>query len=210
MPRSGGVSMRCRNSWGRMSPTRWVAASVWPLRRQSKQVTPRLGAWARRSSVWLNCCGGERGHQQPQALQLFGVQNAVKELATVHQGHRFALGYVPQVRAGGEKEGGGNSGRKWSGKSKSRSKRVRSRPSRFFIPSWGNGGKHRSAHPLKQLVSPLPRVSFHAGYLNLGRVNRPGGEQATGPAQRTPRTIVRKRFSLCHNLTQDFRVRIAK
>jgi len=25
------VSIRRRNSWGRMSPTRWKAASVWPL-----------------------------------------------------------------------------------------------------------------------------------------------------------------------------------
>ena len=30
-PRRVGVSMRWRNSWGRISPTRWVEALVWPL-----------------------------------------------------------------------------------------------------------------------------------------------------------------------------------
>ena len=41
-PRSDGVSMRWRCSCGRMSPTRCVAAVVWPLTWQSKQVTPRM------------------------------------------------------------------------------------------------------------------------------------------------------------------------
>jgi len=39
-PRNEGVPMRCRYSFGRMSPTVWVAASVWPLAWQSKQATP--------------------------------------------------------------------------------------------------------------------------------------------------------------------------
>src|SRR5207249_4604917 len=30
-PRSEGVSIRCRNGCGRMSPTRWAAPLVWPL-----------------------------------------------------------------------------------------------------------------------------------------------------------------------------------
>jgi hypothetical protein len=57
-PRSDGVSMRCRCSFGRMSPTVCVAELVCPLAWQSKQATPRLGFMLRRSSVWLNCCCG--------------------------------------------------------------------------------------------------------------------------------------------------------
>ena len=41
------------------SPTRCVAALVWPLTWQSKQVTPMLGCNERRSSVALNCCWGK-------------------------------------------------------------------------------------------------------------------------------------------------------
>jgi len=42
-PRRDGVSMRWRNSCGRMSPTRCAAPLVCPLTWQSKQVTPRCG-----------------------------------------------------------------------------------------------------------------------------------------------------------------------
>ena len=47
-PRRVGVSMRWRNSWGRMSPTRCVDAFVCPLTWHSRQETPRLG----RSDHW--------------------------------------------------------------------------------------------------------------------------------------------------------------
>ena len=59
-PRRLGVSMRRRWVCGRMSPTRWVAADVWPLTWQSRQATPCMpaGCSVLRSAVALNCCCG--------------------------------------------------------------------------------------------------------------------------------------------------------
>ena len=73
----------------------------------------------------------EWGDEQPQPLELFRIQNPVKQFIIVVEGHQFALGYVTQIGPGCQVDGGGNSGKKWAGRSKSRSKRVRSRPSCF-------------------------------------------------------------------------------
>ena len=104
-PRSDGVSMRWRNSCGRMSPTRWVAALVWPLTWQSKQVTPRLGPFGAAVFGLVELLLGERRDQQPQALELLGVQNAVEELVEVVDGHQLALGDIAQVGPRGQKDG---------------------------------------------------------------------------------------------------------
>src|SRR5258708_4584734 len=93
-PRNDGVSMRWRNSCGRMSPTRCVEPLVWPLAWQSKQVTPRLGCSERRSSVWLS----EGRHQQPQAFELLGVQNPVECLVVVVDGDELPFRHVAKVR----------------------------------------------------------------------------------------------------------------
>ena len=134
--------MRWRNSWGRMSPTRWVAPLVWPLAWQSKQATPRLGRTVRRSSVALNCCCGKRAQEQPQPLELLGIQDPVEQLVIILERHLLALRDVAQVGPGRqvdrrrETRAGSDSGR-----SKSRSKRVRSRSSCFLISSIWNLGK---------------------------------------------------------------------
>ena len=47
----------------------------------------------------------ERGHQQPQALQLLGVEDAVEQLVEVGDGHQLALRHIAQVGPGGQKHG---------------------------------------------------------------------------------------------------------
>ena len=98
--------MRWRNSCGRMSPTRWVLAFVWPFAWHSKQVTPRLGRTLRRSSVWLNCCCGNGVTEQPQALELFRVQDSVEQFIKVVDGHELALRHVTEIGPCREVHGG--------------------------------------------------------------------------------------------------------
>ena len=73
-PRRLGVSIRCRNSCGRMSPTSWVAPLVCPLAWQSKQVTPREATSLLRSSVWLNCCCGKGVTSRRSPSRSFGLR----------------------------------------------------------------------------------------------------------------------------------------
>ena len=104
--------MRWRNSCGRMSPTRCVAALVWPLTWQSKQVTPRLGLLAAAVGGRVELLLRERRDQQPQPLQLLRVQHVLEELLEVVDGDELALGDVAEVGRVVRKIGGGNSGRR--------------------------------------------------------------------------------------------------
>jgi hypothetical protein len=61
----------------------------------------------------------ERGDEQPQPLELLGIEDAVEGLEVVREGDDLPPRDVAQVRAGRQVYGG-NSGRKWSGRSKSR------------------------------------------------------------------------------------------
>ena len=97
--------MRCRNSCGRMSPTRWAAPLVWPLTWQSKQVTPRCGRSERRSSVWLNCCCGKGVTSRRRPSSLLGVQDAVEQLEEVLDRDQLALRDVAEVRPRGQEDG---------------------------------------------------------------------------------------------------------
>ncbi len=62
--------MRWRNSCGRMSPTRCVAAFVWPLAWQSKQVTPAARPLGAPVLGLVELLLRERRDQQPQPLEL--------------------------------------------------------------------------------------------------------------------------------------------
>ena len=87
-----------------MSPTRCVAALVWPLAWQSKQATPRLGLLGAPVLGLVELLLGERRDQQPQALELLRVQDAVEELEEVVDRDELALGDVAQVGARGEED----------------------------------------------------------------------------------------------------------
>ena len=172
-PRSVGVSMRWRNSCGRMSPTRCVAALVWPLAWQSKQATPRLGRSDAAVLGRVELLLRERRHQQPQALELLGVQDAVEQLVEVRR-CVTSLPCETSPRSGRvvRKIGGGNSGRKWSGRSKSRSKRVRSR---------------------SVLLLDLVDVELREEHAAFGVVRvrqRAGSRRGTGPCRGSPSGVI--------------------
>src|SRR5580765_3062419 len=48
----------------------------------------------------------EWGDEQPQPLELFRIQYAVKQIIIVVEGHQVALGYVTQIRPGCQVHGG--------------------------------------------------------------------------------------------------------
>ena len=106
-PRRLGVSMRRRCDCGRMSPTRCVAAEVWPLTWQSKQATPCMPS----GLLGLAVGGGvelllrELRDQQPQAFQVLGVEDALEDLLEVLDGHHLALRHVAQVGPRGQEDG---------------------------------------------------------------------------------------------------------
>ena len=103
-PRNVGVSRRWRNSCGRMSPARWVLPFVCPFAWQSKQTTPRLG---RRTAVFrlVELLLRKWRDKQPQAFELFRIENPVEDFIVVHQGHQLASGDIAQIRPCGQKDG---------------------------------------------------------------------------------------------------------
>ena len=96
--------MRCRCSFGRMSPTVWVAALVWPLAWQSKQATPWCALTLRRSSVRLNCCCGNGVSEQPQAFELLRVEDLLEQPLEVVERDQLALGDVAEVGPGHQED----------------------------------------------------------------------------------------------------------
>ena len=83
-PRSDGVSMRWRNSCGRMSPTRCVArvgVAVGVAVEAGDAAAGPSSCGGRRSA--LNCCCGNGVTQQPQAFELLRVQDALEQLVEV-------------------------------------------------------------------------------------------------------------------------------
>ena len=98
-PRSVGVSIRWRYDWGRTSGARWVAPFVCPLAWQSKHVDPaaRPGRTAVLGRVELLL--RERRHEQPQPLELLGVEDAVEQLEVVLERDDLAPRDVAEVRA---------------------------------------------------------------------------------------------------------------
>ena len=105
-PRSAGVSRRCRNSWGRISPTRCVV----PLRAPIDMTieTGDAGARLQRSPV----IGGvelllrKRSQQKPQTLQLLRIQEAVEQLEVVLQRDHLPLRHVAEIGASRQEDGG--------------------------------------------------------------------------------------------------------
>ena len=74
-----------------------VAALVWPLTWQSKQVTPRLGRSVRRSSVGLNCCCGNGVTSSRSPSSCLGFRMSVEQLEEVVDRDQLALRHVAQV-----------------------------------------------------------------------------------------------------------------
>ena len=88
-----------------MSPTRWVAALVWPLTWQSKQATPRRGPQRPAIVGQVELLLGERREQQAQTVELLGVEDVLEQLEEVVGGDQLSLRYVSQIGTGGQEDG---------------------------------------------------------------------------------------------------------
>ena len=99
--------MRRRCDCGRMSPTRCVAADVWPLTWQSKQATPCMpaGFSVLRSAVALNCCCGNCVTSRRMPSRSLAFRMPCEDLLEVVDRHHLALRDVAQVGPRGQEDG---------------------------------------------------------------------------------------------------------
>ena len=178
------VSMRRRCDCGRMSPTRWVAADVWPLTWQSKQATPCMPSGALGLAVGrgVELLLRELRDQEPHALQVLGVEDPREDLLEVLDRHHLPLRDVAQVGPRGQVDRRRELGEEVLGRSKSRSNRSSLGRSLISIcgktmpPTsclgWGSGRKPLGNRPFSRISSGdiaasvsqvIPRGSFAAG-----------------------------------------------
>ena len=77
----------------------------------------------------------ERRQEQPQSFELLGIQDLAEQLVEVRERDELALRHVAEIGPRGQEDRRGKLGQQVIGRSKSRSKRVRSRSVCFLISS---------------------------------------------------------------------------
>jgi len=145
------------------------------VRRSAEDSTAWAGAGRKASFVELLL--REWREQQPQAFQLFGIQDAVEQRVIVAGGDHLSLGDVSEVGSRGQVNCCGKFWKEGSGMSKSTSKRARSLPVCFLISSiakcgktmppstflgWGKGRKPAGNNPSSHAASYRSRTASRA------------------------------------------------
>ena len=79
---------------------------MWPFEWQSRHATPAAGAHRAPVLDLIELLLGERGQQQAQAVELFGVEDAVEQLEEVVEGDQLPLRDVAEVGARDQEDRG--------------------------------------------------------------------------------------------------------